>query len=215
MMAQVADTAEARDNMPPQKILLIRHGETDWNVEGRGQGHAPTDLNENGRQQARALAAYLADQPIAHLASSDLPRAMQTAQPLAEALGIRPEMDERWREINLGILQGTTHEEARLRHPAEVAARRADFWHYRIPSGESWRDVQNRAFAAWTCLIAHNSGQQVAVVSHGGTIKILLTKLFGEHDERLNVSLTNTSITTIAVRSETWTLESIAHTPHL
>ena len=197
--------------MPPQKILLIRHGETDWNVEGRGQGFARTDLNINGQRQAQALATFLSKRPISAIYSSDLPRTVQTAQPLADTLGIQPVLDERWREINLGIFEGTTYEEAKQRYPTEVAARQADYWGHRIPKGESRRDLQERAYDALQAVIASDNGREVVVVSHGGTLYVLLWKLFGEPEK----SLTNTSISTLTYRDGEFGLESLAQTPHL
>lgn len=201
--------------MPPERILLIRHGETDWNVEGRGQGFARTDLNANGQAQAQALAAHWSQRSIAAIYSSDLPRAWQTATPLATALNITPQTDERWREIHLGIFQGLTRDEARQQYPAETAARRADYWDYVTPGGESRRGLQARAYAAWQFITTQASGPAVAVVSHGGTIRWLLLKLFGENNARLDVSLTNTCVTTLAAQNGNWVLQSVAETPHL
>ena len=201
--------------MPPDRVLLIRHGETDWNAEGRGQGFAPTELNAVGHAQAAALADYLADQPIASIYSSDLPRAWQTALPLARALGLHPVSDERWREIHLGIFEGLTRDEAAKKYPVEVKARRADFWNYAPSGGESRRTLQKRAFAAWEAMLTASAGSEVAVVSHGGTLKALLWKLLGESDDRLRAPLTNTAITTLEHSDGTWRLLDFAVTPHL
>lgn len=201
--------------MPPQTVLLIRHGETDWNAEGRWQGFARTDLNAVGRTQAEALAAYLRDRPIRAVISSDLPRTLQTAQPLASALGLEPQTDTRWREINLGVFQGLTFAEMQKHYPQELAARNADLWGYTYPRGESRRDLQNRAFDAWQSVLSETEGPEVAVISHGGTIKTLLWKLFGEGDARVDVHIPNTSITTIDIDTNHWHLREMAATPHL
>jgi broad specificity phosphatase PhoE len=201
--------------MPPERILLIRHGETDWNAEERWQGFAPTELNALGRQQAAALAEYLAQRPISAIYSSDLPRTWQTAMPLARALGLEPQPDPRWREINLGVFQGLTHAEMEQQYPDEIIARKADLWGYTYPQGESRRDLGSRALAAWEHVLANSAGQEVAVISHGGTIRTLLWLLFGEQDERLHAPITNTSITTIDVGSGQVILRTVGETSHL
>lgn len=201
--------------MAPERILLIRHGETDWNATGRWQGFALTDLNATGRAQAEALAGYLADWPIDSLYSSDLPRTLQTALPLARTLRLEPQLDPRWREINLGIFQGLTYAEIEARYPQELSLRNADIWEYAHQEGESRRDLQRRAYAAWLDVSTRTNGRQAAVVSHGGTIRTLLWKLFGEDDSRLDVHIPNTSITVLERAGDSWALREIAITPHL
>jgi broad specificity phosphatase PhoE len=202
--------------MPPERILLIRHGETDWNAEGRWQGFASTELNSVGRAQAAALAAFLAQRPISAIYSSDLPRTWQTALPLARALGLQPQADPRWREINLGRFQGLTRAEMLEQYPDEMTARSADMWGYTYPEGESRRDLQNRAYAAWQSVLKNTlDGHEVAIVSHGGTIKTLLWKLFGEDDARLEAPIPNTSITTLEAVDGAYLLRAVGEIPHL
>jgi broad specificity phosphatase PhoE len=201
--------------MPPERILLIRHGETDWNAEERWQGFAPTELNALGHEQAKALADYLVQRPIAAIYSSDLPRTWQTALPLARALGLEPQPDPRWREINLGVFQGLTHAEMEQQYPDEVIARKADLWGYAYPQGESRRDLGNRARAAWEYVVTNTNGQEAAIISHGGTIRTLLWILFGEEDEKLHMPIPNTSITTIDVKAGRYMLHAVGETPHL
>ena len=201
--------------MTLERILLIRHGETDWNASRRWQGFAPTDLNQQGRLQAQALAYNLANRPIGSIFSSDLPRTVQTAAPLAEQLRLTLVLDERWREIHLGVFQGLTQDEAEQRYPDEVAARRADYWNYVIPAGESRRQLQNRAHAAWLSLIEQAVGPEAVVISHGGTLKVLLLRLYGEGDEIQKIALENASITTLERSGGDWLLKGVSETPHL
>jgi broad specificity phosphatase PhoE len=161
------------------------------------------------------LARYLANRPIGSIYSSDLPRTVQTATPLAEQLKLTPVLDERWREIHLGIFQGLTSNEAEQRYPNEVAARRADYWNYAIPQGESRRQLMDRAHAVWQSVVEQAVGPEVVVVSHGGTLKVLLLKLFGEGDDIQKISLDNTSITTLERDGDGWLLKGIAETLHL
>ena len=201
--------------MSPQRLMLVRHGETDWNAQNRAQGLMQVSLNDNGHYQAAALAAYLGERPITAIYSSDLDRALQTAEPLSVALGIRTQIDERWREINLGIFQGLTYDEAAQTYPAEIAARNADFWNYLTPQGETRRALQDRAYAALDDVVAQTLGPETVIVTHGGTLQVLLWKLFGEDDLRLNGRYHNTSITTLEHQDGAWSLVGVGETLHL
>ena len=94
--------------IPIERVLLIRHGQTDWNANGRWQGILPIGLNDVGRTQAETLAIYLARRPIGSIYCSPLPRALDTARALGQAVGVVPEVDERLQEFNLGVFQGLT-----------------------------------------------------------------------------------------------------------
>lgn len=197
-----------------ERAYLIRHGETDWNAAQRWQGFAPTGLNDAGCQQAQALADYLRARPIRAVYTSDLPRALQTAQILGAALGVDPQVDARWRELDVGVFQGLTAAEVQLRYPDELAAWRADTLDYRLPNGETRRELQERAAAAWAAAVAGHQAGEIAIVSHGGTIRLLLRRLLAPNvsDGR---ALPNTSITTLARAAGGWHLEGLAETPHL
>ena len=203
--------------MTTTRILLVRHGETDWNAAGRWQGHAPVPLNATGLRQSAALGRYLAAQRIWSIAavySSDLPRAMQTARAIADALGLAVRSDERWREKDLGHWQGLTREEVERWDGERYARYRANWPHAPIPGGESPLELTARARAALDAIAARHHGQTVVVVSHGGTISALLGKL----QERAEIpSLLNTSLSVLErdADDEAWRLERASWTPHL
>lgn len=201
--------------MTIQRVLLIRHGQTEWNAAGRWQGHEQTPLNTEGQAQTKALAVYLRDRPIRALYSSDLLRAWQTAGALAEALRLTPQADADWREHHLGIFQGMTREQIEVRYPAEWTLMHSDYWEYVFPNGESRGDLRQRACRAWETVLARAGGPEVAVVSHGGTIKMLLLRLFGETPEIMNFHIPNTSITTLERHTNDWRLVEIGSAPHL
>ncbi len=201
--------------MTVERVLLIRHGETEWNVLGRWQGHEQTPLNDLGVAQANALASYLRSHPIAAIYSSDLLRAWQTAIALGEAVGVNPELFEDWREHNLGIFRGLTRDEIQAQYSAEWMLMQTDYWDYVIPDGESRADTQRRAHRAWETCLEQARGSEIAVVSHGGTIKMLLMKLFGEISAVMDTYLPNASITTIERNGQGWRLVEIGATPHL
>jgi broad specificity phosphatase PhoE len=200
--------------MTIERVLLIRHGETEWNHIGRWQGFEQIPLNEVGLSQAKALAEHLRQRSISAIYSSDLLRALQTANPLCEALGLTPVAHADWREQNLGIFQGLTRDEIEAKYPAELASMRADMT-YVVPKGESRADMQRRAHRAWEAVVANGNGPEVTVVSHGGTIKVLLMKLFGEVPEVTNVYIPNTSITAVERHESGWRLVEIGATAHL
>lgn len=197
------------------RVLLIRHGQTDWNVDGRWQGILPVGLNAEGWAQARALAATLPGHPIAAIYSSDLPRAFETATVLGSAVGLVPHTDTRLREFNLGVFQGLTREQIEDRYAAEWQAFRADYWNYVVPQGESRRALQMRVQQAFTAISAQAAGEEMALVSHGGSIRMLLMALF-PHDTHLrDVHIENTSVTTLQRNSDGWQLTGIADISHL
>lgn len=199
-----------------ERVLLIRHGQTDWNMLGRWQGTLPVGLNDEGRVQAQRLASALAGRPIKTIISSDLPRALDTAKAIGEIAGIEPQIDLRWREFNLGVFQGLTHAEITTQFATEWAAYQADHWHYVIPNGESRTLLQNRIHGAWLDALDGALGPEVAIVSHGGSLKMLLIKLFKEIVPDMEaVHLGNTSVTTLERTAQGWHLAEIASMTHL
>lgn len=202
--------------MTLERVYLIRHGQTDWNATGRWQGHAlAVPLNDTGQQQARELAAFLQDRPLSAIYSSDLLRAWQTAVILGGARGMEPIVDVRLRELHNGRFQGMTHEEIQAQHPEALAEFRADMMGYRIEYGETRYELQDRAYAAWRDITANAPGPAVALVAHGGTIKVLLLKLFADHPEIQSMHIPNTSVTTIDRTADGWQLGEVGVTPHL
>lgn len=199
-----------------KRIYLIRHGQTDWNVEGRWQGSLDVPLGEVGHKQARALAEALIDRPINAIYSSDLIRALATAEPLAKSRRLPVMRDARLRELNLGVLQGLTHDEIVMKYPAEMKGMEADYMDYVVPEGESRRTLQARAFDAWQEIVTTEEKAPIAIFTHGGTIRLLLMKLFPNEMERLTkVRITNTCVTTIDADGESVQLIDLANVTHL
>lgn len=196
-----------------KRILLIRHGQTDWNVEGRWQGQLEVPLNDIGLQQAQALADHLPGREISAVYSSDLSRAHVTATRVAEAYRLTVKLDKRWRELHLGVLQGLLTNEINSQYAEVALGMRENYLDYPIPQGETRRAMQDRAYEAYLDIIANEAGPEIAVVSHGGTIRALLMKLFG--DNVLQKSVRNTSISTIETDGKTHNLLEMAVTPHL
>ena len=164
------------------RVLLVRHGESLGNAERRFGGHSPTPLSERGRVQAEATARSLADEGVTVVYSSDLLRAVETAEPLARATGLAVRRTEALRERSVGLMEGLTFEEAAAAHPAEYAALlRRDFEHV-LSGGESYRQLLDRAAAELDRAVERHRGGTVALFSHAGTICILALHLIGALD---------------------------------
>ncbi|MEZ4666808.1 MAG: histidine phosphatase family protein [Anaerolineae bacterium] len=197
------------------KILLVRHGQTDWNMEGRWQGTLPVGLNSEGWEQARALAAALKGRPIAAIYSSDLPRAFETATTIGSAVGLVPHTDVRLREFNLGIFQGLTRQEIEERYPAEWHHFHADYWNYVVEQGESRRALQQRMHHVFEDVTSRGVGEEVIFVSHGGAIRMLLLALYPDDAAVRDGHIENTSVTTLERTSAGWRLVTMGDVEHL
>lgn len=157
-------------------LYLIRHGETDHNAAGRAMGQMDVPLNERGIEQARQTAGFLRRYPIERIVSSDLGRAMATAQPLADGLGLAIEPDARLRELSFGILEGKTVGECELLDPAAVERWRSGDFDAALPGGESRRSLMKRTREVLE-EIAAGPHAQVALFSHGGALNALHTHM--------------------------------------
>ena len=150
-------------------ILLVRHGETDWNRENRFQGHADPPLNALGRSQARELAERLAAQPLAAIFASPLRRACDTAEIVAARVGLPVELVEALREVDVGSWSGLTRDEVAERFPDGYRRwlARAHGWE----NGESYEELGERVVAALLELAGRHHGELILVVTHGGPIR--------------------------------------------
>jgi broad specificity phosphatase PhoE len=162
-------------------VFLVRHGATAWNVEKRAQGQADIPLNEKGRLQALEVARQLCTPVfgIAAVYSSDLQRAVDTAEPLAHALGLEVITDPAFREIDQGEWTGLPVDEIARRWPELWGAAR----HYNTrPGGESPQQVRARALEGLRRAVEAHSDEAIAVVSHGGTIRWICAEAAGYDD---------------------------------
>jgi broad specificity phosphatase PhoE len=150
------------------KLILVRHGETEWNVQRREMGQLDSPLTARGLQQAEALAARLRPCRLQSLYSSDLGRAIQTAEVIAASAGLKLMVDPALRERHMGILQGLTPAEMTSHHPDAYAEYRRSPHTYQIPDGESGQQRQERSVKALTEIAQRHTAQNVAVVTHGG-----------------------------------------------
>lgn len=204
---------------PPTTLLLCRHGESQWNVEGRVQGTSlqAAGLTEQGRWQAERLAERLQAVGVDALYSSDLLRAVETAEIAAGTLARSPELDKRWREIDMGKWHGLTLAEIQARFPEDWATTRLDSNAPR-GGGETFAAFQARTFQAAADLHTRHPGQTVAVITHGGNVRACL--LYGvtgplDPSDPRRGHIPNTSVTAIQVNGGHMTLLSLPDAGHL
>lgn len=166
--------------MPPATHLyLIRHGQSAGNAEGRFGGHGPTPLSDLGVKQAERTARALAKEGINVIYSSDLIRAVQTAEPLAKLLDVPINTSEAFRERNVGVLQGLTFDESRQNYPQDYYALINRNINHVITDGESYRQLLRRITGELRIILRTHQREKVAIFSHTGAICYLTLFLLG------------------------------------
>lgn len=165
-------------------LILVRHGETDWNLEGRYQGQADVPLNERGREQAKLLAERLRDERIEAIYASDLSRAYKTAKIIAEAVGQEVKALESLREVDTGVWTGLTFEEVESRHPEHLKEWRADPLGVKRLEGESYLELFERTKAAIEEIVETHPDQTVLIIGHGGNMKCIVLDALGVGADR-------------------------------
>ncbi len=187
-------------------VLLIRHGQSVGNAARRFGGHTATPLSPRGRRQAQATARALKDEELSAIYSSDLARAVETAQALSALTGLPINPTRAFRERSVGVMEGLTFEDAAEKHPDQYAALlRRDFEHV-LTGGESYRQLLDRAWEKLDEIIAQHKGGKIAVFSHTGTICILALHLMGALDapdlKPVWISNANCAITRFELRDD-------------
>lgn len=161
------------------RLLLLRHGETDWNASGRYQGQQDIPLNAAGRRQAADLARRLADRPLRAIHSSELARAWETALAVGEVQGAEVHAEPRLRELGFGAWEGLTYRQIGERDPEGLARWNADRVNLAPPDGESLGAMAHRLCELIAEIRSAYDEGTIALVSHGGTIRIILCLLLG------------------------------------
>ena len=161
------------DNSQATRVLAIRHGETAWNVDGRIQGQLDVPLNDTGRWQVHRLALAVADEGISAIYSSDLLRALETAQAVARGCGQAITTDVGLRERGFGVFEGLSYAEINRRWPEQAARWRKRDPDFAPEGGESLRQFSERSVGTVTRLAGLHPGETIAIVSHGGVMDCL------------------------------------------
>jgi probable phosphoglycerate mutase len=199
-------------------VYLIRHGETDWNLTGRWQGHTDVPLNAVGWRQAQLLGQRLVREGVRFdaLYSSDLARASQTAREVSAALGVAVRLTRGLREIDLGSWSGRTTAELKVLYPEDFARIAAG---EDIPrgGGESIRAMRQRVVTTVERIVAEHSGATLGIVTHGGCIRALLShavSLDGNEFQHFP-HIGNTSISVVRIRALGWDTVVVNDMAHL
>lgn len=204
------DEARATD------LIVVRHGETVWNEVGKQQGWLDTELSELGRAQAEAIADVLTGEHFDVLYSSDLGRAMRTAEIIAGRLRLEIVTDIRLRERHLGIMQGMTMAEFQQKHPQAHASFCSGDADYCLPDGESTRQRYDRNIACAEELARRHAGQRLLIVAHGGVLNSFFRRATGQDiASPRRFSLFNASINAFSITDGQWRLERWGDTHHL
>jgi broad specificity phosphatase PhoE len=195
-------------------LYFVRHGESVHNAEGRIQGHSDVLLSALGRLQAGAVADVLAGLSLDALYASPLRRAYQTAEIIAARLQLPIFVEERLKEVNVGIFQDQLRSELNRRFPEELARWRSEDLDYVIPGGESRRQLLHRGREAFQAIV-EGGHQNVGVVAHGRVLIVTLKSLVGMSPEEPPFALQNGSITTLAYNNGKFNLVAIDSVEHL
>lgn len=197
------------------RVFLIRHGETQWNAELRVMGQLDIPLNDVGREQARRTAELLAGERFAAIYSSDLVRAVETAQIIAAPHRLDVITLPELREARYGLWEGLTRQEVLERFPKEYKMRRTDPENFRPSGGESRKELYERASKIFSELVARHPRQKILLVSHGGTIRAILRSVLGLGPGNGHFAVDNCGITIIDREDgdsyEVFTVNSVFH----
>ena len=198
------------------RICIIRHGETDWNVQKRIQGHTDVPLNEVGRTQALAMAFNAAHQRFHAIYSSDLIRTVETARMLAQREDQEVKLLPQLRERHYGIFQGMTAAQGAERYPLAYAHYQARDLDYDFESGESLRQFALRVTDGIEWMVRHHTGQTIAAVSHSGVLDIIYRRATGRplHTPR-DFKIPNCALNWFQFDGHGWHLEAWGDRHHL
>lgn len=198
------------------QLIIVRHGQTEWNIKGIRQGNLDSRLTEKGLAQAKALAQRLARERFTTLYSSDLGRALQTAQEVSSVTGHAIITDPRLRERHLGIFQGLSGEEIKEKHPEEYKLHRSLGPDYVIPGGESVKQQVARNIAYLNEIGAKHLGETIVVVTHGGVLSGLFRHTFSiPFNAPRRFEFTNAGLNIFAYEEGNWLLLTWGDVSHL
>jgi len=198
----------------PTELIVIRHGVTHWNLQGRVQGLTDIELHPDGIRQAQALAERLAQTTVHSVYSSDLKRAYQTAQWIAQRHNLPITPHPGLRERSFGIWEGLTVTEIETQYPEEWRRFRGEDPDFIVPQGVCLRQFGVASIVCLEAIAARHVGERVVVVTHGGVIKALLR-------HTLNLSVTtgyrqeNTAVNVFSFENAQWRLDVCGDTSHL
>jgi len=196
-------------------LMMVRHGETEWNVQRRYQGQSDVPLSELGKRQAERIAARLTGKSIDVVYASDLERAWETADIIAKKCSLDVFSEPRLRELKFGILEGLTFEEAEEKYPETIAAWLDDF--NNTPEGAETIDLFNeRVVSLLDDLKVKHDDQTLLLVGHGGSLSEILRVVLGlSREKRWYLELENASLSEVSIADDYISLKRMNDTCHL
>ena len=199
------------------RIIAVRHGETEWNKNRLLQGHKHSPLTGLGVKQAEAAGKGLSHFRIDSFYTSDLGRAVQTAEIISSIIGIGFSTDKRLRERSLGLFEGFSRDDVKSRYPEDAGLYESRKNDYRIPGGESIDDLSARTVSCAEEKAASNTGKTVLFVTHGGVLECFLSKTLRiPMTKDRNYSLYNASINSFTITANfRWKLDYWGDIHHL
>lgn len=200
------------------KIYLIRHGQTDWNIEGRIQGSHDISLNETGKTQARLLSEGMDSRPVSKIFSSRQKRALETAQMIADRQKVDIYVVPGLEEVEFGKWEGMTWDAIKEAYPAEYERWDINPVEVSPPGGETQRQVLERSAKAVETIMSMTDGHSdIAVVSHGATLAYIVAYLLRNNPEEGEIIVENASVTTVNYNplTEDYFLLETNNTDHL
>ncbi|MCA9949839.1 MAG: alpha-ribazole phosphatase [Anaerolineales bacterium] len=198
------------------RLLLVRHGETDFNAHHRFQGQMDIPLNASGRCQASALAKKLANETIDVVVASDLRRASETAEIVMADRDIEIVEDGRLRELNFGAWEGMTYAEIQASDPQALSTWEGDLMYIAPPGGETVSQFSSRVRSVLRAIQAKYTGKTILIVAHGGVLQLLLCTLLGLSAERFwQFRLQNASLSEVTLHQAGAIIQSVNDTSFL
>jgi len=196
-------------------LILVRHGETEWNVQGRYQGESDVPLSDLGKLQAELVAERLVDQKIDAIYASDLKRALKTAKIIAEKHSPKIISEPRLRELKFGVVEGLTFDQAEAQYPNMVSAWLDDF--NNTPEGaETIQAFNARIVSLLESLRQEHNGQVVLLVGHGGSLSEILRVVLGlSREKRWYLEMENASLSEVLIAEDYISLRRLNDTCHL
>lgn len=200
------------------RLLIVRHGLTDWNMEERMQGRSDVTLNKEGIAQCKKLARHLSKEKIDLIFTSEMSRARDTAELIARKK-IKVIVDPNFNEIDYGIFDGKSLKEIES-HPLLSKLwrqRKKDRYKFRIPLGESYADVQTRIMSSLRRIIELYDDHTILIVTHGIVKRLIVMTLLGLDLEEMmkKHSFTNASVTELQIKDGKVKAKKIASVTHL
>ena len=200
------------------KLYLIRHGQTDWNLQGKIQGSVNIPLNTTGRHQAELMAEAMDERPVKKIFTSTLTRAVETAKAIGTRQGVELYLMDGLREVRYGAWEGLNWEEIAARYPEEFNKWNENPVEAAPPGGETQKEVMCRVIGAAKGILEMTHGtEDVAVVSHGAALAFLMVYFLQGKTPEHEIIVENASISTVSYdpATECFTVEEMNDTSHL